>query len=76
MLISPLKLIVDVDYKGKKVVINILMDPPMYPPKRLPCILGTPSWPKTIKTKCIRDKSQNSKVKLYTKGNLGKLINK
>ena len=31
MLIFSLKLLVDVDRKGKKVVINTLVDPPMYP---------------------------------------------
>ena len=32
MLIISKKSVVDVDRKGKKVVINILVDPPMYPP--------------------------------------------
>ena len=32
MLIFPYKKVVDVDRFGKKVVINILVDPPMYPP--------------------------------------------
>ena len=32
MLIFSKKSVVDVDRKGKKVVINILVDPPMYPP--------------------------------------------
>ena len=53
MLISTLKLAVDVDYKGKKVVINILVDPPMYLPLtclflvniNTPKILWSPSGP-------------------------------
>ena len=32
MLIFSLKLLVDVDRKGKNIVLNSLVDPPMYPP--------------------------------------------
>ena len=42
MLIFSLKSVVDVDRKGKKVVINIMVDPPMYPPQISPNRTG---WP-------------------------------